>query len=144
MTTFGDTLKALLRERDLPQAELARRLDITPQAVSAWISGGTIPTHGNVTRLEQELDVTPRGFLLAAAGYTANPPDEQPTVESLIRTDPGLDPEDKRVLLRIILLARERHAIRAQRPATTAAEFQEMERMAEVNRSRRQPTSSPG
>jgi transcriptional regulator with XRE-family HTH domain len=142
VTTFGDTLKELLSERGLPQAELARRMDITPQAVSAWISGGTIPTHGNVTRLEHELDVKPRGFLLGAAGYATDQPDSQPTVESLIRSDPGLDPEDKRTLLRIILLARERHALKTVRPATTADEFQEMERLAVLNQERR--AGSPG
>lgn len=110
MSTFSDALTALLQERDITQAGLARRLGLTPQAVSAWVTGSTTPSRDNVEALEDELAVEPRGWLLNLAGYSSDTEPGSPTVESLIRVDPGLDPEDKRVLLRIIAMARERFA----------------------------------
>jgi len=108
MGAFGQTVETLLSERAMSQAELGRRLGISAQAVSSWLRGGIIPTRENVERVEDELSVEPRGYLLQIAGYSTDGPPE-PTVESLIRADPGLDPEDKRVILRILRLARERH-----------------------------------
>jgi len=108
VSAFSDALRALLQERNATQSGLARRLGLTPQAVSAWITGSTTPSRENITALEDELAVEPRGSLLNLAGYATDEPGSQ-TVESLIRADPGLDPEDKRVLLRIIAMARERH-----------------------------------
>jgi len=112
VSAFSDALRALLQERNATQSGLARRLGLTPQAVSAWITGSTTPSRENITALEDELAVEPRGSLLNLAGYTADDGAGTPTVESLIRADPGLDPEDKRVLLRIITMARERFAAR--------------------------------
>lgn len=108
LNAFAATLRALLDEHGLSQAALARRLGISPQAVSMWTASDTTPSRENVERLEDELAVEPRGTLLTAAGY-ATDNNATPTVESLIRSDPGLDAEDKRVLLRIVALARERH-----------------------------------
>jgi transcriptional regulator with XRE-family HTH domain len=109
VNTFAEALRALLDERNVRQAELARRLGLSAQSVSAWITGSVTPTRENVVRIEDELAVDPRGSLLALAGYASDGVPE-PTVESLIRVDPGLDPEDKRVILRIIRMARERYA----------------------------------
>ena len=108
MGTFAQSLRALLDERGLSQAELARRLDLSPQAVSTWITGATTPSRINVVRLEDEFAVNPRGWLLKLAGYSSSDENEPDTPESAIRRDPGLHPEDKRVLLRIIALARQR------------------------------------
>jgi len=113
LSTFSDALRALLQERGVSQAALARRLGLTPQAVSAWVTGGTTPSRDNVVLIEDELAVQPRGSLLTVAGW-AHEDTAAPTVESLIRADPGLDPEDKRVLLRIIANARERFASQAK------------------------------
>ena len=107
MSTFAEALRTLIDERGMSQAELARRLGLSAQSVSAWVTGTVTPTHGNVVRIEDELAVDARGSLLTLAGYSTDCAAE-PTVESLIRADSGLDPEDKRVLLRIIRLARER------------------------------------
>lgn len=109
MATFAEALRALLDERNMRQAELARRLGVSSQSVSLWILGTSKPSHNNVVRLEDELAVEPRGWLVELAGYSANGPAEPATVESLVRADPGLHPEDKRVLLRMIRLMRERH-----------------------------------
>ena len=108
MSTFAEALRALIDERGMSQAELARRLGLSAQSISAWVTGTVTPTHENVVRIEDELAVDARGSLLKLAGYSVDGPVEA-TVESLIRADPGLDPEDKRVILRILRLARERH-----------------------------------
>lgn len=108
MGAFGDALKQLLTERNLSGNEVARRIGVTGTTISYWIAGKTQPTRDNVVRLEDELAVEPRGSLLALAGYSVVDPGT-PTVESLIRADPELDPEDKRVLLRILRMARERY-----------------------------------
>lgn len=110
VSTFAETLRALLEERRFSQAELARRIGISAQAVSGWFAAGNTPSRDNVIRIEDELAVEPRGSLLTAAGYSVDQPVEAPTVESLLRADPGLDAEDKRMILRILRLARDRHA----------------------------------
>jgi transcriptional regulator with XRE-family HTH domain len=104
---FRQTLRALLDEHHMAQAELARRLGLSAQAVSAWLAGNVKPSHENVSRIEDVLNVEPRGSLLEAAGYLAGD-QEAPTPESLLRHDPGLDPEDRRALVRLIRMARER------------------------------------
>jgi transcriptional regulator with XRE-family HTH domain len=113
VSRFTDALSQLLRERGISQNKLAERLGVTGSAVSLWAHGKSTPTRENVERIEDELAVEPRGSLLKLAGYSTEDT-AAPTVESLIRADPGLDPEDKRVLLRIIANARERFASQAK------------------------------
>lgn len=110
MSRFTEALIQLLQERGISQNKLGERLGITGSAVSLWTQGKTIPTRDNVIRLEDELAVEPRGSLLKLAGYSLEDSEAPTTVESLIRADPGLAAEDKRILLRILTLARERHA----------------------------------
>jgi transcriptional regulator with XRE-family HTH domain len=113
VSEFGETLTQLLHERGISQNQLARRLDVSSPAVSYWITGKYKPTYENVTQIEDELAVEPRGSLLEAAGYS--PVDHgAPTVESLLRADPGLHPEDKRIFLRLIRMARERFAAESE------------------------------
>lgn len=109
MNKLGPALDQILTERGISQSELARRLDVTASAVNQWARGRATPSRDNIVRIEDELAVEPRGSLLALAGYTSDD-SEAPTVESLIRADPTLDPEDRRVILRIIRMARERFA----------------------------------
>lgn len=109
MTQLGDALAQLLHERGMSQSELGRRLGITGSAVNLWTRGKSRPSRENLERIEDELAVEPRGTLVRLAGY-ATPADDNPTVEALLRADPGLDPEDKRAILRVIRLARERYA----------------------------------
>jgi len=111
---FAEALRQLMADRGLSQRQLAERIGVTPSAVNFWAHGTSRPTRGNVVALEDELAVEPRGWLLNLADYRAEDNEPTPTIESLIRADPGLDPEDKRVLLRIVANARERFAGQAK------------------------------
>jgi len=113
VSQFGEALRATIVERGISQAELARRVGVSPQAVTTWTAGTVIPTRENVIRVEDELAVEPRGSLLELLGYSRETTGA-PTVESLIRADSGLHPEDKRIFLRLIRMARERFAAESQ------------------------------
>lgn len=102
MTRFGDYLGQLLHERGLSQSALGRRLDVTGSAVNLWVRGHVKPSRDHIERIEDELAVEPRGSLLVLAGYSPDDQPGAPTIESLIRSDPKLQAEDKRVLLRIL------------------------------------------
>lgn len=47
--TLPDTLRAWASQAALPNAEIARRLDISRQLVSAWVWGKTTPQGAQVT-----------------------------------------------------------------------------------------------
>jgi transcriptional regulator with XRE-family HTH domain len=106
---FADALRDLLNERKVSQRELARRLAISAQAVNGWLNAGVTPTRENVERVEDELAVEPRGWLLELAGYSPGGPQNPTSPEVAIRADPGLHPEDKRALLHVLRIARERY-----------------------------------
>lgn len=110
---FSDALGALIADRRVSQRRLAERVGVTPSAVNLWVNGKAKPTRDNVIALEDELAVDPRGSLLALADYRGDDGEPAPTPEALIRADGGLDPEDKRVILRMLLLARERFAAKS-------------------------------
>lgn len=110
MTTFADALRALIEEKRISQAELGRRVGVSAQSVSGWVTGSTKPSPENVVLIEDALAIDPRGELMRLTwpGYNADG-QSAPTVESAIRADPGLDPEDKRVLLRVLAVLRKGH-----------------------------------
>ncbi len=58
-------LGTYLRKNRTTQAEFARRLGVTQQALSNWISGERFPRRGHLIRIHQETDgaVTPRDFI---------------------------------------------------------------------------------
>lgn len=101
--TFAERLVKELDVQGMRQAELARRLDVSPQAVSQWVTDKSAPGKDTLIRLEDLLGL-PRGELLAMLGYR-NPDDEPPglvTIEEAIRLDETIAAEDKRALLRIV------------------------------------------
>jgi transcriptional regulator with XRE-family HTH domain len=105
---FADRLTLELERRGITQRELARRLDVSPQAVNGWIKGAGQPSWRRLVKIEDVLDV-PRGELMALLGY--RPPadgdeDRLVTLEDAIRADEGISPESKRALLRFVKLAR--------------------------------------
>ena len=50
---FADSLKRHRKAAGLTQTELARRLDVTPQSVSRWERGETIP---DIEHLAESVD----------------------------------------------------------------------------------------
>lgn len=105
MNKFGQALGQVLIERGMTQSELARRLGITSSSVNLWVRGHTLPSRENLRRIEEELKVDSLWQLV----YVTDEP-AQPTVESLLRADSGIFDEDKRAILRIIRMARDRFA----------------------------------
>ena len=103
MTDASKLLNELIDTAGLAKAEVARRLDVSPQAVTNWTSGQAKPSRDNLARLEEELDAQPPGTLLHAFGYaTGECPQSDTSIEAAIRADRRLSPEDKRVLLAIV------------------------------------------
>lgn len=117
---FAERLVAELGLRGMRQAELARRLDVSPQAVSQWVTGKSEPGRDTLVRLEDLLDLN-RGELLSLLGYR-NPDDERGlvTLEEAIRSDEGLSAEHKRALLVFVKAAREESAAEPQPPRRRA------------------------
>lgn len=52
----------LLSEKLMSQTDLAKELDVTPQAVSAWINGRTTPTPDRMAKLEELLGIPMRAW----------------------------------------------------------------------------------
>jgi transcriptional regulator with XRE-family HTH domain len=104
---FGDRLELELERRGFTQRELARRLDVSPQAVNGWMRGTSQPSWERLVKLEDVLDL-PRGELMALLGYRPPPDGDERlvTLEEAIRADEGISPESKRALLRFVRLAR--------------------------------------
>jgi transcriptional regulator with XRE-family HTH domain len=104
---FGQVLLAELELRGISQAELARRLELTPQAVTNWVRGHAAPSRDTLARIEDALGLI-RGQLFVELGYRH--PDEDPghlvTPEEAIRLDPQLTVEAKRALLHVIAALR--------------------------------------
>ncbi len=49
----ADRLKALRKEKDLTQAEMAELLDVSPNTVSGWEAGRTTPSGDNLQRIKE-------------------------------------------------------------------------------------------
>ena len=54
--SLGDRIAALRKERNISQAELARLLDVSRQAVSKWENGQTSPDTIKLIQLAEVLD----------------------------------------------------------------------------------------
>ncbi len=54
---YGEKIRHLLKEKDIKQAELARRLDISPTQVSQWLSGYRRPSRDKIAQLARALNV---------------------------------------------------------------------------------------
>ena len=53
---FGERIIALRKERDISQTELARRLNVSRQAVSKWEQGTSSPDTAKLNQLAQILE----------------------------------------------------------------------------------------
>lgn len=50
-------IKKALEEKKMTQKELAKKLYVTPQAVSKWLNGESRPSHDNVERIYEILEI---------------------------------------------------------------------------------------
>lgn len=103
MTDASELLSEMIDTAGVAKAEVARRLGVSPQAVTNWTTGQARPSRANLARLEEELDAQPPGALLHAFGYA--PPEcaeAEMSIEAAIRADRRISAEDKRVLLAIV------------------------------------------
>lgn len=78
---LGERIKKYRTERGLTQAQLAKRLYLTPQAVSKWENGLSVPDAEMLKSLAQVLQVTPDMLLgVTPRGTPSAPPAPQPTL----------------------------------------------------------------
>lgn len=71
-TSFGKTIAALRREKNMTQAELAERMGVTDKAVSKWERDLSYPDVASLPRLAEILGVT-LDELMLANGEAAKP-----------------------------------------------------------------------
>ncbi len=96
---FGASLAEALRVRGWNQATLAEKMGTTQSAVSAWITGKSMPAADDVFEIEIEMDMTP-GALSRHLGYQpVNADAAPPDVELAISANPDLDSEAKDMLV---------------------------------------------
>ena len=58
MNKVGDTIAALRKQRNMTQAELGERLNVTFQAVSKWERGETLPDTALLPALAEALETS--------------------------------------------------------------------------------------
>lgn len=100
-SVFRHVLQKARSEAGLSQRELARRVEVSPGAVSQWETGETAPREDTTVALERvlELDAGALGSLL---GYVPAAPGVERaavSVAAAIEADSQLGPRDQRLLL---------------------------------------------
>lgn len=71
--TFPEKLAALRREYGMTQAQLAKELGVTRQAVSRWELGSSLPDSVGLLKLAEEFDVEPEWLMDDARGGEPEP-----------------------------------------------------------------------
>lgn len=75
-TEASDRLaKALRPTRVMSQSELARQLDVSPQAVSDWVRGDCQPKPELMAKIEDLLGIPMRAWTLTSGGSEDESPD---------------------------------------------------------------------
>lgn len=59
---IGKSIKQGIQRAKLSQVELAKRLNVTPQAISAWIAGRILPSADKLVEIIRMLDLVPDLF----------------------------------------------------------------------------------
>lgn len=85
---LGERIKKYRTERGLTQAQLAKRLYLTPQAISKWENGLSVPDAEMLKKLAQVLQVTP-DMLLGVS------PRGAPAAPAAPQTVPPLVPQEE-------------------------------------------------
>jgi len=75
VSDFKDRLSSAMERRGFTRSELARRLDVTPAAVSSWTTGPKRPDIKKLEQIATELGVSP-SYLLFGEGEPQLAPEE--------------------------------------------------------------------
>ena len=67
---FPETLRKLRKSRKLNQAQLAKKLYISPSAVSQYETGRTTPSRETLNRIAAYFNVSPEYLMGASKKYT--------------------------------------------------------------------------
>lgn len=122
---FGSALAEALRVRRWSQADLAQKMGTTQSAVSAWITGKSLPVADDVFEIEIEMDMT-AGSLSRHLGYLPIGADTAPPdVEVAIAANPDLDPEAKDMMLSLFrklrVMCRQQAALTSVKTSTNGS-----------------------
>ncbi|MCE1176006.1 MAG: helix-turn-helix domain-containing protein [Burkholderiales bacterium] len=63
MKTFGQRLRTAIKNRDITQANLVEKLDISGQTLQQWLRDDNYPSIPNLLNLSEELDTSPAWLL---------------------------------------------------------------------------------
>lgn len=55
--SLGQKIEALLKERNMEQRHLAKKLGVAPSSVSEWVNGKTFPRHKRLAKIAAVLKV---------------------------------------------------------------------------------------
>ncbi len=81
--SLGDRISELRKLSGLSQAELARSMEVSRQAVSKWESGTSLPDAGNLIRLTEILDTDMEYLTTGRRSYGRRPPVVIKTTETV-------------------------------------------------------------
>ena len=103
---FADNLKHLLEQRDITQRELAKRTDISPSAISSYITGERYPRPNQLQAIARALDVDP-GVL------TGLRPASESEQHELMRMFSKLNADDQSTVYNFVKFLYTHHSISA-------------------------------
>lgn len=66
--TFGDWLKNQIKQKGMTQAELAKRIKVTPSLISHLLAGDRGTTTENIVAIARALNIPPEEVFRASAG----------------------------------------------------------------------------
>lgn len=58
MLSFATKLEKILRERNISQSVLARKIGVDKSLMNKWVKGRHIPSAHSMTKIARELDMT--------------------------------------------------------------------------------------
>lgn len=104
-TMFGDWLKAVLDEKGISQAELARRIKVQPSQISHIISGerGTSPE--GYLSIARALNLSPE-TVYRAAGLLPPKPEIDEQIEQIMHEVTQMDQQDQAEVLAYVRMKR--------------------------------------
>lgn len=94
---IGQAIRNLRVKQSMTQADLARRVGVSTNAVSAWELGKTYPPMGSIKRICEAFGVSEAYLSLSAIENETLPPDLRPFYQAWIEAlkNPLLEDEKK-------------------------------------------------